>query len=132
MTTPAATPRRLRSFEQRREVTEDGCWLWTGWRNHDGYGVYYSTDRTTFVHRLSYQMFVGEIPEGHTIHHTCQQRACFNPEHLQPLTHREHQFLHRAEACPRCGQSDWYEPKHECRECRRRSRRKGGARDLSK
>jgi hypothetical protein len=34
------------------------------------------------------------VPAGSVIHHVCENRRCINPEHLQVLTHAEHQRLH--------------------------------------
>ncbi|MGI5247775.1 HNH endonuclease signature motif containing protein [Dactylosporangium sp. CA-139066] len=42
-----------------------------------------------FLHRASYQAFVGPIPPGLHIDHLCRQRSCGNPEHLEAVTPRE-------------------------------------------
>lgn len=73
---------------RRRKVDANGCWLWT----QGGTSGYGSTDvdgRTVLVHRLAYELWIGPIPEGQTIHHRCATRLCFNPEHLESVTQRE-------------------------------------------
>lgn len=57
-----------------------GCWLWLGAVNHAGYGRIRASLK---AHRLSYQLFIGEIPEGYHVHHKCKVRCCVNPEHLE-------------------------------------------------
>lgn len=75
-------------------VTPDGCWEWTKRRNEHGYGnvsvgsAKDGTNRVKLAHRVSYECFVGPIPDGLTIDHLCRNRACVNPEHLEPVTHR--------------------------------------------
>jgi len=69
-----------------------GCWNWTGGLSYHGYGnakgivdgqPYYNS------HRLAYAVFVGPIPKYESVHHTCSNTTCCNPEHLQPVSVRE-------------------------------------------
>ena len=74
---------------------EDGCWLWTATINGGGYGTI-MVDLVRYVtHRLVYEMFLGPIPDGKNLHHTCQVKACCNPLHLSPVTQAEHRTAHR-------------------------------------
>jgi hypothetical protein len=76
----------------RREITEAGCWQWTGATNRGGYGVIGAGSRdlgTVLTHRASYELFVGQIPDGLHLDHLCNNRVCFNPAHLEAVTQRE-------------------------------------------
>src|SRR5215216_4683827 len=71
----------------------EGCWVWTGAKNDQGYGQVRSMrdgrSVIVYAHRLAYELMVGPIPSGLTIDHLCRNRACCNPEHLEPVTHAE-------------------------------------------
>lgn len=70
----------------------DGCWNWTGAQNGVGYGVIGSGGKHGSIvcaHRLSYEIAHGPIPEGLVIDHLCRNRACVNPDHLEPVTQGE-------------------------------------------
>jgi hypothetical protein len=66
-----------------------GCWLWSGALNEFGYGITGSKRWGYLAHRASYARFVGPIPEGLELDHLCRVRRCINPDHLEPVTHRE-------------------------------------------
>lgn len=74
-------------FWEKVEKT-DGCWLWVGSRDGNGYGLI-RNGRLVKAHRLSYEMHKGEIPDGMEIDHLCRVKACVNPAHLEAVTHRE-------------------------------------------
>jgi hypothetical protein len=63
-----------------------GCWLWTGSINKSGYGMIGRNlghaPKVVQVHRLSWEMHRGPIPEGVCVLHRCDVRHCVNPDHL--------------------------------------------------
>ena len=68
---------------------ETGCWVWTAYRDRDGYGVVSDTsNRGRRAHRAVYELHVGPIPEGLQLDHLCRNTGCVNPAHLEPVTCR--------------------------------------------
>lgn len=63
------------------------CWLWQGYRTHDGYGRFnIRRGLARGAHRFSWTTLVGEIPDGMQIDHLCRVRHCVNPDHLEVVT----------------------------------------------
>jgi hypothetical protein len=65
------------------------CWLWQGSKYNVGYGLFVWAGQRWPAHRFVYTLFVGVIPFGLVLDHTCRQKACVNPEHLEPVTQGE-------------------------------------------
>lgn len=75
-------------------TTKTGCVEWTAATinnsSNNKYGLMkVDSRRLALAHRISYELFIGEIPSGATIDHTCSNTICVNPGHLEPVTIRE-------------------------------------------
>lgn len=79
----------------RGDQTE-GCWEWQGptsgtnTRGH-GYPRMCLDGQTVAVHRVMYTNENGYIPGRKQIDHTCRNRCCVNPAHLEMVTHKKNQ-----------------------------------------
>ncbi len=93
------TPARLRSFMAKIVTAKSGCWLWTAGTSDNGYGSFGGHN----AHRTAYLWFIGDIPPGADVDHTCRQPLCVNPAHLQAVTRSENLRLvyKRAKTCRR-------------------------------
>ena len=80
-----AAPDKILHASKRNKET--GCWLWQR-SVIDGYGAIWHMGRMHYAHRVSYEVFVGEIGEGYRVMHKCGCRACVNPDHLALGTRR--------------------------------------------
>lgn len=89
----------LPRFLAKTERTAGGCLLWTGCRLPNGYATFSVNGKPVYVHRWAYEHFVGPIPDGLQVDHTCHgadchlvndcpHRRCAEPTHLEPVSCR--------------------------------------------
>lgn len=130
--------KRLKS---KIHINDNGCWCWTGAVFSKVNGKYAQIRMTSnekksclrYAHRVSYEHFVGPVPEGKELDHLCRNTLCINPQHLEPVTHKEN-MLRRVDInkkyCKHGHKMEddnvYLNPKgaRECRTCRKISQKK--------
>lgn len=72
----------LKERFEAKFIKGDGCWEWTAVKDKDGYGKVKIAGRQKMAHRVSYQLYIGAIPDGLFCLHHCDNPSCVNPAHL--------------------------------------------------
>jgi hypothetical protein len=86
----AALKRRIKAKTNVDKST--GCHIATFSLNRkNGYPRATVNGSSVLIHRLAYQLWVSEIQEHEVIHHTCGNRRCVNPKHLQATGSHQNQ-----------------------------------------
>ena len=91
----------------------EDCWIWKGAISTHGYGLVARKKyaKHQYAHRIAYVIHIGPVPDGHDIHHSCGNKACVNPEHLEALTHADHARLNPRASQMACKYGhDWHDP----------------------
>ena len=84
-------------ISETRFYRDSACWEWQGSKSKDGYGQFILSARRgeprvrISPYRFVWEYFHGPMPEGFEPDHLCNNRACCNPAHIEPVTHAENQ-----------------------------------------
>lgn len=61
---------------------DDGCLIWQGAINSDGYGSLRIDQKSLKAHRWVAGLIYGPRDSSHVVMHSCDKPACVNPDHL--------------------------------------------------
>ena len=79
---PADVIAHFESKVDRDPENEGGCHLWTAGRFTNGYGCFLVLGKSVHTSRFAWQIFVGDVPDGAKVIHSCGVRSCVNIDHL--------------------------------------------------
>lgn len=86
-------------IESLKIIDISGCWLWTGSKFTNGYGVIQYNKKVHRVHKIYWILSGRIIPDGLYLCHGPEcvgKKHCFNPDHLRPATpHENNMDMHR-------------------------------------
>ncbi len=84
---PTLSPKQEKHFWDRVSRPAFGCWEWQG-ALLNGYGHPRLGDKHFLAHRISWALSRGPLVPKY-LDHTCRNRRCVNPVHLQAVTARQ-------------------------------------------
>ncbi len=80
---------KLRS--SRSYVEANGCWIWVRGKVTGGYGGFLIDGKNRRAHRVSYELAHNiTLTPDQFLHHTCRNKACVNPVHLEIVSQLTH------------------------------------------
>jgi len=80
-----------RFWDKVAAESADGCWSWHGSYVRSGRPVFWLAParNNVLAYRVAYSLVRGEIPDDKNLDHQCNNLACVNPFHLEPLIQRD-------------------------------------------
>mgnify|MGYP001583050502 CR=1 FL=1 len=76
--------------EKVESCNDEMCWEWPYGKDGHGYGRVYVKGRTTNAHQAAYRLKFGDYDSiNFDLDHLCRNVWCWNPNHLEKITHQE-------------------------------------------
>lgn len=79
----------LLSRFEAKVIKGEGCWGWKASTTASGYAQIKEAGKMLVAHRVSYELYLREIPQGYLVDHRCHTRSCTNPAHLRLVTNKQ-------------------------------------------
>lgn len=93
---------------------ENGCWTWLGSTGENGRGVFRALGGHHASYRIAYALEYGEVPAGLVVRHTCDNKTCVRPAHLQLGTQSQNMADARGRRRHKRGIAHYNSSKTEC------------------
>ena len=71
----------------------DECIVWSFADSGNGYGRISIHGHPIGVHIVAYEYWYGPVPDSLELDHLCRITRCFNPYHLEAVTHQENAII---------------------------------------
>lgn len=82
----------IERFSRNFIVDSSGCWVWKGYIAVSGYGQFSIKSKTKLAHRVMWEAVGKKVDYAKQLDHTCENRPCVNPAHLEQVEHRVNNF----------------------------------------